>query len=178
MEARAISESRTGPAKRASGTAVPTSNDQMLDVLGQFRIVLRAIKQHYLHVEKSCGVSGAQLWCMERIAATRGLAPGDLARELSIHPSTASNLLARLEELKLVQRRRAEIDHRRVHLYLTAKGQAVLSKAPRPLKGVLQQALQDLPPASLAGLRKRLAELVDMLQVRDTDAQSRPLSDL
>jgi MarR family transcriptional regulator, organic hydroperoxide resistance regulator len=150
----------------------------MFDVLRQFRIVLRAIKQHYQHVERTCGVSGAQLWTMERIAATRGLAPGDLARELSIHPSTASNLLARLEELRLVQRRRGEIDHRRVQLYLTAKGQAVLSKAPRPLKGVLQQALQDLPPASLAGLRKRLSELIDLLQVHDADAQNRPLSEL
>jgi DNA-binding MarR family transcriptional regulator len=150
----------------------------MFDVLGQFRIVLRAIKQHYRHVERTCGVSGAQLWCMERIAATRGLAPGDMARELSIHPSTASNLLARLEELKLVQRRRGGIDHRRVQLYLTAKGQAVLTKAPRPLKGVLQQALQDLPPGSLAALRKRLAELIAVLALRDDKARVKPLSDL
>ena len=150
----------------------------MLDVLRQFRIVLRAIKQHYQNVERSCGVSGAQLWTMERIAATRGLAPGDLARELAIHASTASNLLARLEELELVKRRRSAIDHRRVQLYLTAKGQAVLAKAPRPLKGVLQQALQDLPPASLALLHKCLQELADTMAPRDEAAYGKPLSDL
>ncbi|HKI63589.1 MAG TPA: MarR family winged helix-turn-helix transcriptional regulator [Burkholderiales bacterium] len=149
-----------------------------MDVLRQFRIVLRAIKQHYQNVERSCGVSGAQLWTMERIAATHGLAPGDLARELAIHPSTASNLLLRLEGLKLVERRRGGVDHRRVQLYLTADGQAVLAKAPRPLKGVLQQALQDLPPASLASLHKYLEELAGTMALRDEAAQGKPLSDL
>ena len=98
-------DSRATPRRQATGTPAPAAGkDQMLEVLRQFRIVLRAIKQHYRFVERQCGVSGAQLWAMERIAATRGLAPGDLAHELAIHPSTASNLLARLEELKLVQR--------------------------------------------------------------------------
>jgi DNA-binding MarR family transcriptional regulator len=165
--------------RHATGTPAPAAKrDQMLEVLRQFRIVLRGIKQHYHFVERNCGVSGAQLWAMERIGATRGLAPGDLAHELAIHPSTASNLLARLEELKLVHRTRAEMDHRRVHLYLTARGQAVLAKAPRPLKGVLQQALQDLPPASLAALSKRLSELIELMHVHDEDAHGKLLSDL
>ena len=101
-----------------------------------------------------------------------------MGSELAIHPSTASNLLARLEELKLVQRTRGEMDHRRVQLYLTAKGQAVLAKAPRPLRGVLQQGLQDLPPASLTALRRRLSELIATMQVSDEGAHAKPLSDL
>jgi DNA-binding MarR family transcriptional regulator len=165
--------------KRATGTPAPAAGkEQMLEVLRQFRVVLRGIKQHYRFVERRCGVSGAQLWAMERIAATRGLAPGDLAHELAIHPSTASNLLARLEEFKLVHRTRGERDHRRVQLYLSAKGQAVLAKAPRPLRGVLQQGLQDLPPASLAALRRRLTELIATMQLQDKEAQSKPLSDI
>lgn len=174
-----IMESRVTLRRRATGTPAPAAaKEQMLDVLRQFRIVLRAIKQHYQFVERQCGVSGAQLWAMECIAATHGLAPGDLAHELAIHPSTASNLLARLEELKLVHRVRGEMDHRRVQLYLTTKGQAVLAKAPRPLRGVLQQGLQDLPPASLAVLRRRLNELIATMQVSDAGAQARPLSDI
>lgn len=174
-----IMDSRVTSHRRATGTPAPAARqEQMLDVLRQFRIVLRAIKQHYQFVEHRCGVSGAQLWAMERIAATRGLAPGDLAHELAIHPSTASNLLARLEELKLVHRARGEMDHRRVQLYLTAKGQAVLAKAPRPLRGVLQQGLQDLPPASVAALRRRLNELIATMQVSDKEAHGKPLSDI
>jgi len=67
-------------------------------------------------------------------------------------PSTASNLIARLEQLALVERRRRSRDQRRVQIHLTAKGQSILRKAPRPLKGVLQQALSDLPAGSLDAL--------------------------
>jgi len=161
------------PARRSAGNA-----ERMLDVLRQFRVVIRSIKQHYQWVEKRCGVSGAQLWAMERIAATQGLTPGDLARELAIHPSTASNLLARLEALKLVERRRRHADQRRVQLYLTARAQAVLAKAPRPLKGVLQQALADLPPTHLATLHKGLEELLGLMRNRDEAAQRKLLSEL
>jgi len=82
MTRRSISLKRPArPLRRTSG-----STERMLDVLRQFRVVIRTIKRHYQWVEQRCGVSGAQLWAMERIAATRGLTPGDLARELAIHP--------------------------------------------------------------------------------------------
>lgn len=108
---------------------------RMLDVLRKFRVVIRSIKRHYQWVERRSGVSGAQLWAMERIAATRGLAPGDLARELAIHPSTASNLLARLEELNLVERRRRHADQRRVQLYLTERGEGGDGEGAAPSEG-------------------------------------------
>ena len=150
----------------------------MLDVLRQFRVVVRSIKRHYRWVEQSCGVSGAQLWAMERIAASPGVSPGDLARQLAIHPSTASNLLARLEGLGMIRRGRRSRDRRRVQLSLTAKGSAVLRKAPRPLKGVLQQALSDMPPANLATLQRHLGDLLARMQARDDGARARPLSDI
>ncbi len=149
----------------------------MLDVLRQFRIVIRSIKRHYQWVETRCGMSGAQLWAMERISASPGISPGDLARQLAIHPSTASNLLARLEELGVIRRDRHSRDQRRVQLSLSAKGATVLRKAPRPLKGVLQQALSDLPPASLAALQRQLDELLALMRLRDDAARTRPLSE-
>jgi DNA-binding MarR family transcriptional regulator len=70
------------------------------------------------------------------------------------------------------------MDQRRVQLYLTAKGEAVLAKAPRPLRGVLQQGLQDLPPASLSALQRRLNELIAAMHVSDQEADAKPLSDI
>jgi len=174
MTRRSISLKRPArPLRRTSGSA-----ERMLDVLRQFRVVIRTIKRHYQWVEQRCGVSGAQLWAMERIAATRGLTPGDLARELAIHPSTASNLLARLEELKLVERRRLHADQRRVQLYLTARGHAVIAKAPRPLKGVLQQALADMPALHLATLNSGLEELLALMRSRDEAAHRKLLAEM
>ena len=165
-------------AKKGSATAAAVAEPMMLDVLRQFRIVFRSIKRHYQWVEKRCGVSGAQLWAMERIAAWPGMSPSDLAGQLAIHPSTASNLLARLEELGMVRRSRRSRDQRRVQLAITAKGAAVLRKAPRPLKGVLQQALVDMPPASLAALQRHLRDLLALMRVRDDAARTTPLSDI
>ncbi len=150
----------------------------MLAVLRQFRVVIRSIQRHYQWVEARCGVSGAQLWAMERIDSTPGLSPGDLARDLAVHPSTASNLLARLEQLGFIERRRGSRDQRRVQLHLTATGASVLRKAPRPLKGVLQQALIDLPAGSLDALHRGLVELLALMRVRDDTARAKPLSDL
>ena len=44
-------------------------------------------------VRFGAGVSGAQLWAMERVAAAPGIGVGRLARELAVHQSTASNLV-------------------------------------------------------------------------------------
>jgi DNA-binding MarR family transcriptional regulator len=173
-----MSAIRSSVKKAASSAATAAGESRMLDVLRQFRIVIRSIKRHYQWVEKRCGVSGAQLWAMERIAASPGLSPGDLASQLAIHPSTASNLLARLEELGMVKRSRRSRDQRRVQLMLTTKGTSVLRKAPRPLKGVLQQALADMPPASLAALQRRLNDLLALMRIRDDAARTQPLSDI
>jgi len=172
-----MSPSQKSPLRASRPRAAAGRRDRMLDVLRQFRIVIRSIKRHYQWVEQRCGMSGAQLWAMERIAAAPGISPGDLARQLAIHPSTASNLIARLEELGVIKRGRRSRDQRRVHLSLTAKGASVLRKAPRPLKGVLQQALTEMSPASLAALQRHLDDLLALMRVRDDSARTRLLSE-
>lgn len=172
MNATRSAARKGSPAARAAGETM------MLDVLRQFRIVIRSIKRHYQWVEKRCGVSGAQLWAMERVAASPGMSPSDLAAQLAIHPSTASNLLARLEELGMVRRSRRSPDQRRVQLAITPRGAAVLRKAPRPLKGVLQQALVDMSPAGLAALQRHLNDLLALMRVRDDAARTTLLSDI
>jgi len=162
------------PPAAPADTRIP----QVLDVVRQFRVIFGSVKRHYRYVERRAGVSGAQLWTMERIASHPGLSPGELARELAIHPSTASNLLGRLDQLGLVERRRTSKDHRRVQLYLTESGETVMQRAPRPLKGVLQQALADMTPDNLATLYRRLEDLQARMQVRDSAAGTKPLSDI
>src|SRR3954470_24477992 len=111
---------------------------QMLEVLKQFRVVFKSVRQHYQEVQKQSRVTGAQLWALAQAAKAPGGTVGQLARELAIHQSTASNLVNRMVELGLIVRRREGTDQRIVHLHLTAKGTRVLSGAPKPLIGVLQ----------------------------------------
>lgn len=149
-----------------------------LEVLKQFRVLLRSIKRHYQWIERECGLSGAQLWALSEISAAPGIKVSVLARELGIHMSTASNLLRRLEELALVERLRIGEDHRVVQLKLTSKGEKILQLAPKPLVGILQQALADLAPARLANLHTDLAELIRLMKFTDENATSVPLSDI
>lgn len=148
------------------------------EVLKQFRVLLRSIKRHYHWIEKECGMSGAQLWAMAEIADAPGIKVSDLARQLGIHLSTASNLLRRLEELGLVQRVRIGADHRVVQLKVTGKGAKILQRAPRPLVGVLQQALAELPLPRVDALHAELSEVVRLLQFKDVKARTTPLSEI
>jgi MarR family transcriptional regulator, organic hydroperoxide resistance regulator len=168
----------TRGARRAAPHAKALQPERMLEVLRQFRVLFRAIKQHYRRVEERAGVSGAQLWAMERVAAAPGIGVGQLARELAVHQSTASNLVHRLADEQLIERRREGADLRNVQLYLTPKGEEVVSRAPPPLQGVLQHALSTLPAESLAALQQRLGELIAAVQELDESARATPLSEL
>ena len=163
--------------QRSRALPNPEHDALMRDVLMQFRIAFRAISQHYHRVRKSLGVSGAQLWALAEIADDRGVTVGALAARLAIHQSTASNLVEALEAAGLVERRRDSEDGRVVNLYLTASGTRLMRRAPKPLRGVLQQALCDLPVASLRDLHGNLGELLAQMHVGARAARSTTLSD-
>ena len=110
-------------------------------VLQQFRELFRVSQQHFQRIESSCGVSGAQLWALSELKAAPGLTVSGLARALSIHLSTSSNLLDKLEAQELIRRERKGADQRVVQVYLTKAGQQLLRKAPKPVEGVIPDAL-------------------------------------
>ncbi len=148
----------------------------MLSVLMQFRVVVRSIRRHYQSVERASGVTGAQLWAMAQIDASPGMTVGELARDLAVHQSTASNLIAELERADLLVRERPADDQRVVRLALTRAGQRVVARAPRPLRGALQEALMALPAARLAALHRDLGDVIEHMRGRDKDAQSELMS--
>ncbi|KVW97135.1 MarR family winged helix-turn-helix transcriptional regulator [Thiobacillus denitrificans] len=147
------------------------------ETLRQFRVIFGAVRQHFQTVEKACGVSGAQIWAMAALHQTPGMKVSELAQALSIHASTASNLLDKIEKSGLVRRERNHVDQRVVQLYLTDAGEQALEKAPQPLTGILTHALGQLPDDTLARLNQDLAVLIaHMGAVNTLDAQ-KPLSE-
>jgi DNA-binding MarR family transcriptional regulator len=150
----------------------------MLEVLTQFRVVFRTIRRHYQDVEQRSGITGALLWALSEIAGRPGCLPGELARALAIHQSTASNLLRRLEARGLVIRQRRSGDQRKVQLFATRKGLKVLKAAPQPLIGVLQQALSDLPASNLRALHAQLARLIKAMRIKSPEARTALLSEM
>lgn len=152
---------------------------RMLEVLEQFRVIVKSIRRHYQTVERRAGLTGAQLWALAQIAEQPGAKVGELARALAVHQSTASNLVRDLEARGLVTRERRGRDLRHVQLSPSSKGRRLLKAAPRPLIGVLQQALSELSAARLAALHAELAHVVALMKGKQvTAARALPLSEM
>jgi DNA-binding MarR family transcriptional regulator len=132
-------------------------------VLRQLRLVFNTVKGHFREVEKKTGVAGAQVWAMSVIRDRPGIGVGELASALDVHQSTASNLLKPLIEGGLVASERAADDRRALRLRVTARGLAILRKAPAPESGVLPAALARLDHETLGRLEKDLEGLIDLL---------------
>lgn len=155
-----------------------TENLPSAEALKKFRIVFSAVRQHFRAVEKACGVSGAQVWVMAILAERPGLRVTELARTLSIHQSTASNLLHKVEKAGLVKRTRSQRDQRVVELELTEAGATALSKAPKPYTGLLYYALGQMKDADLVLLNTSLDTLIGHMSNVDLTAADQPLSEL
>lgn len=170
------------PKKRAKSaprkTAAASHAASVAAALKNFRIIFSSVRRHFAWLESACGIGGAQVWALAVMAARPGLRVSDLAETLLIHQSTASNLLDRLIRQGYAKRWRDEVDQRVVHLEVTAKGKQLLRRAPRPVEGVLPDALGRLPAAVLLRLQSDLDVLIRTMQVKDDRAAYKPLADL
>jgi DNA-binding MarR family transcriptional regulator len=144
----------------------------------QFRTIIRTVRHHYRQVQERCGVSGAQLWALAAVEAGKGIKVNDVARHLAIHQSTASNLLDKLEEMRMVERRRSDDDRRVVRVHITTLGRALLRRAPKPAQGVLPGALQALSAHEVRALRAHLDSLIRCMHTRVTSSGMTPMAEL
>jgi DNA-binding MarR family transcriptional regulator len=165
---------------KASTSVSPSSLDAdqaAIQVLRQFRQVFNAVKSHFQQVEKTVGMGGAQVWALSVVRDHPGIGMGALAKAMSIHQSTASNLVRALIDREMVVARKQGADRRAVQLNLLPAGAKVLKKAPGPFAGLLPGALKALPADTLARLQGDLAQLIVVIDADESGA-SIPLSDL
>ncbi|MFO7955287.1 MarR family winged helix-turn-helix transcriptional regulator [Thioalkalivibrio sp.] len=162
-------EDESGPAAGTQGEP-----DVARSVIRQLRVIIRALQGHSRAVERACGISASQLWALWELQRTPGLNVSDLSRRLSVHASTTSNLLDKLEHRGLIERRRPEKDQRIVRLYVTDTGMELLDKAPAAPQGELNRALQSLPKGRLESLDQGLDLLVDAMNTTEPKAGLQP----
>lgn len=148
------------------------------EVLKQFRLIFKAVQQHSQWVESHCGVTSAQLWALWELSKNPGLKVTELAKAMSIHHSTASNMLDKLAKKGLIMRERVSLDQRVVTLTLTQEGSNLLNQVPSPPQGILQHALFDLPENVLKSLAKNLDVLVKEMKIKDDEAAMQPINPL
>ncbi len=156
----------------------PDSSVWAYEVLKRFRLIFKAVQQHSQWVETRCGVTSAQLWALWELSRSPGLRVTELAKAMSIHHSTASNLLDKLAKKGLIRRERVSEDQRVVTVTLTPEGWELIGQAPAPAQGILQYALFCLPDAILRSLAKDLNALVKEMEIKDDEAAMEPLNPL
>lgn len=148
---------------------------QALETLKLFRVIFKSANRHFHEIEQLAGIGGASLWALAEIAEAGRLTVSDLAKHMSIHQSTASNLLDKLEQQGYILRTRSTKDRRVVYLQSTELGHEVLKRAPLPHRGILPDALLRLDPQKLAALHSQLIELVGGMQNIQINAAFEPL---
>ena len=154
---------------------MPNRIEQEHSVTKQLRIIFKAIQAHSKRVEKTCGLSSVRLWMLYEINQNPGVTVSELAVLLSIHRSTCSNMLDKLEDQDLIYRNRSKTDQRTVQLHITDTGRSTLANAPSPPEGKLSSSLSKLTEAQLANLDKGLSDLINVLHFDDDQAGLTPI---
>jgi DNA-binding MarR family transcriptional regulator len=124
-----------------------------------FRAVVQALRTTSRDAEKRVGVSAAQLFALHELASRSGASINDLAVRTFTHQSSVSVVVQRLVDRRLVMRRPAADDRRRVELELTTAGRAILRRAPEPVQQRLIAAIHALPPRRRAVFAQSLRDI-------------------
>ena len=150
-----------------TNTAVPAASllgdPATRGVLDAIRRIVRALRESSRHAEARVGLSGAQLFVLQRLAGAPALSLNELAERTLTHQSTVSVVVTRLVAGGLVSRSRGGSDGRRVEIALTARGRAALKQAPAAAQDRLIAALGVVGPTTRRTLARELGRLVEAM---------------
>lgn len=91
-----------------------------------------------------------------------GASQSDLVKILDSRPASVSELIAKLEKLELVDRRRNSADRRKVNLFLTLKGRETVSDAETVRSSVISDIFEDFSEDEI----KQLISLLNKLSAK------------
>ena len=156
--------------KTSSDSAVSTrptsasSNGERGDdvgiILDTLRSIVRELRLASREAEQRVGVHGAQLHALRRLADNPATSLTELAERTHTDISSVSVVVSRLVEQGLVARKSADDDRRRLSLGLTARGRALLRRAPETGTSRLLRAAANLSDREVHALATGLSKLV------------------
>jgi len=122
-------------------------------------------REGYRRNLRRSGLTPPLLLVLRVLEGDSGLTMVELSRRLSTSVPTMQSRIARLEELRLIRRRRSQEDRRRVPTELTRSGRAVLRRVPLAGAGRLLDAVEagTVTPRQLRRLSRELEQLERLL---------------
>lgn len=122
-------------------------------------------------MESELGVTGPQRLVIRIVGRFPGISAGQLARVLSVHPSTLTGILKRLEARDLIVKKSDPQDARRVLLHPTAKGKDMEPIVEITTEAAVTRALARLQADDVAACRRVLETLIDELGGSEQDGE-------
>jgi DNA-binding MarR family transcriptional regulator len=107
---------------------------------------------------------------MQEIDRTSGVNSSQLDKKVNLSAATVTNIIDRLETKNLVSRVRCTEDKRKVSLYLTDSGKAILLNAPQPLQEDFIENFANLAKWEQSQLLSSVERLADMMNASELDA--------
>jgi len=134
-------------------------DDALNAVVDSLRRITQAIRLSSSVVHDTLGITGAQLFVLQQLAAQPGASLRELAELTLTDQSSVSVVVSRVVDRGYVTRRVSAVDARRTELTLTRAGTTLLGRAPALAQTRLMAALRAVP----ASQRRVTARVLEQL---------------
>jgi DNA-binding MarR family transcriptional regulator len=147
-----------------------TFDAESLAVMNHLRRIVRALRVSARAAERDTGLSGAQVFVLQKLAEEPTASLSELALRTATDQSSVSVVVSRLVDRGLVLRHKSKEDGRRVEIRLTPAGRTMLRRSPEVTQTQFIEALGRMPGASRRRLADALGKLVSSMNIRDDTA--------
>lgn len=150
-----------------SGLARVSARTDARVVMDSLRRIVRSLRAVGDGPVRRHGLTSARLFVLRQIAAHPGLGLGDLAARTLTRESSVSEVVTRLVDAELVERRGATGDRRRVELRLTPAGEHAIAEAGETPQERLIAGLRALPDEERHALAEGFAAWLALSGLQD-----------
>jgi DNA-binding MarR family transcriptional regulator len=155
LRARKSSEQTVTKAHRSAALRVRA--------LDQIRTLVASLSHSARAVERSTGITNAQLFLLQQLETSGPLSVNDLAARARTQQSTASIVVARLVRAGLAAKKKSPDDGRIAVISLTPNGRRLVRNAPAPPTSALLRSIEALSPGEAKSLENGVRALVRAL---------------
>jgi DNA-binding MarR family transcriptional regulator len=139
-------------------------NNRSDSALIALRKILRATEFNARNLARASGLTPSQAMALQFVRNRGEATPTEISAHASLKQATITALLDRLEERKLIKRRKDDADGRRMLVTVTAAGKKALDASPDSLQILFQERFQNLADweqSSIIAALERVAALLD-----------------
>jgi DNA-binding MarR family transcriptional regulator len=135
-------------------------------ILSSLRQIIHGIDKYSRKLREDLKLTLPQLVCLLCIVEKGSVSASEISREVLISKSTLVGILDRLEEKKLIKRKRDKKDRRLVNIIASEEGIKIASEAPSPLQDRLADSLKKLSVKEQDSIALSLEKIAHLMKVQ------------